>query len=193
MSDTLSIFDPLVAAWFATRFEQPTEPQAGGWREIAAGRDVLLPAPTGSGLRLAPARSLRPNGLWARSRDLFARPHQFVYRPTDLDRFYEMTLVVADEAQQARQYQTAYNIARQVDDALPIGVTIAAQPYDIRDKYTSITWLGGRVVALGPVGLPRVDRVTGGAADYALHILRCQRLNLLSSRTLPGCPVEPKT
>ncbi len=46
-------FDPLVAEWFASRFGSPTEPQIQGWREIAAGRDVLISAPTGSGKTLA--------------------------------------------------------------------------------------------------------------------------------------------
>ena len=41
----LSNFDPLVAEWFATRFEQATEPQIQGWPEIAAGRDVSSPPP----------------------------------------------------------------------------------------------------------------------------------------------------
>ncbi len=49
----LSDFDPLVAEWFENRFGNPTEPQAAGWPEIRAGRDVLLSAPTGSGKTLA--------------------------------------------------------------------------------------------------------------------------------------------
>jgi ATP-dependent helicase Lhr and Lhr-like helicase len=49
----LSQFDPLVAEWFSTRFQGATEPQMQGWREIAAGRDVLISAPTGSGKTLA--------------------------------------------------------------------------------------------------------------------------------------------
>lgn len=49
----LSNFDPLVAEWFSSRFDQPTEPQVQGWREIAAGNDVLITAPTGSGKTLA--------------------------------------------------------------------------------------------------------------------------------------------
>jgi ATP-dependent helicase Lhr and Lhr-like helicase len=43
-----------VAAWFARRFpDGPTEPQAQGWAEIAAGRHTLIAAPTGSGKTLA--------------------------------------------------------------------------------------------------------------------------------------------
>ncbi len=49
----LSGFDPLIAEWFAGRFERPTEPQALGWPEIRSGRDVLISAPTGSGKTLA--------------------------------------------------------------------------------------------------------------------------------------------
>ncbi len=49
----LDTFDPLVAEWFSTRFERATEPQLEGWREIAAGHDVLITAPTGSGKTLA--------------------------------------------------------------------------------------------------------------------------------------------
>ena len=40
--------------WFARRFPAgPTEPQAAGWREIAAGKHTLIAAPTGSGKTLA--------------------------------------------------------------------------------------------------------------------------------------------
>jgi ATP-dependent helicase Lhr and Lhr-like helicase len=50
----LESFHPAVRTWFARRFpDGPTEPQAGGWAEIAAGRDTLIAAPTGSGKTLA--------------------------------------------------------------------------------------------------------------------------------------------
>ena len=49
----LSHFDPLVSEWFVNRFGNPTEPQVAGWREIAAGRNVLISAPTGAGKTLA--------------------------------------------------------------------------------------------------------------------------------------------
>src|SRR5271166_4590348 len=50
---TLTDFDPLVAEWFASRFQGATDPQIQGWPEIGAGRDVLISAPTGSGKTLA--------------------------------------------------------------------------------------------------------------------------------------------
>ena len=50
----LEEFHPAVRTWFERRFpEGPTEPQAGGWREIADGNHTLIAAPTGSGKTLA--------------------------------------------------------------------------------------------------------------------------------------------
>jgi ATP-dependent helicase Lhr and Lhr-like helicase len=50
----LDSFHPAVRAWFERRFPAgPTEPQAAGWQEIAAGRHTLIAAPTGSGKTLA--------------------------------------------------------------------------------------------------------------------------------------------
>src|SRR6059058_6026140 len=50
----LETFHPAVRAWFGKRFpDGPTPPQAGGWVEIAGGRDTLIAAPTGSGKTLA--------------------------------------------------------------------------------------------------------------------------------------------
>ena len=71
-----------------------------------------------------------------------------------------MALIVAGEAQDGREFQTAYNIARQLDDVFPAGTDVSAQSYDVRDKYTSLAWLGGRVAydqtwtySLGPAAL----------------------------------------
>jgi ATP-dependent helicase Lhr and Lhr-like helicase len=50
----IELFHPAVRTWFGRRFpDGPTLPQAGGWAEIAAGRDTLIAAPTGSGKTLA--------------------------------------------------------------------------------------------------------------------------------------------
>jgi ATP-dependent Lhr-like helicase len=50
----LEAFHPAVRTWFERRFpDGPTEPQAAGWRKIAAGEHTLIAAPTGSGKTLA--------------------------------------------------------------------------------------------------------------------------------------------
>ncbi len=48
-----TLFHPAVASWFTRRFPAgPTPPQAAAWPHIAAGRDVLVASPTGSGKTL---------------------------------------------------------------------------------------------------------------------------------------------
>jgi ATP-dependent Lhr-like helicase len=49
----LSWAHPVTAEWFVTKFGTPTDPQAGGWPSILAGKPTLISAPTGSGKTLA--------------------------------------------------------------------------------------------------------------------------------------------
>jgi ATP-dependent Lhr-like helicase len=49
----LAQFHPAVAAWFASRFAEPTPAQARAWPAIRSGRHTLIAAPTGSGKTLA--------------------------------------------------------------------------------------------------------------------------------------------
>ena len=83
------------------------------------------------------------------ARWLAARPHNFVHRPADPERFYQMLLILAREAWGDRNYAQAYDIARQVDDALPSGADVSLQPYGVRDEYTSLTWLAGEAAMSG--------------------------------------------
>ncbi len=53
MGDVLDLFAPATADWFRDAFAEPTQVQERGWREVAAGRHVLMAAPTGSGKTLA--------------------------------------------------------------------------------------------------------------------------------------------
>jgi ATP-dependent Lhr-like helicase len=48
-SDPLASFTPQVRDWFTRSFERPTAAQEQAWPAIAAGEDVLVSAPTGSG------------------------------------------------------------------------------------------------------------------------------------------------
>ena len=74
-----------------------------------------------AGLMMDRARYLRANNYDQAAQQLAARAHNFVYRPADPERFYDMLLLLANDAAQDRQWQTAYNIACQLDDVLPAG------------------------------------------------------------------------
>ncbi len=46
-------FHPVIADWFRSRFDAPTDVQVQAWPAIQSGRHVLIAAPTGSGKPLA--------------------------------------------------------------------------------------------------------------------------------------------
>ena len=67
----LDLFHPVVRAWFAETYGEPTEIQALAWPAIAAGRHVLATAPTGSGKTLCAflwALDRLLTGAWPRGR-----------------------------------------------------------------------------------------------------------------------------
>ena len=53
MGQAIDLFGDAARSWFADSFAGATEVQEKGWREVAAGRHVLMAAPTGSGKTLA--------------------------------------------------------------------------------------------------------------------------------------------
>ena len=98
-----------------------------------------------AGLMMDRARYLRAHNYDQAARDLAARSHNFIYRPTDPERFYDMMLLLANDAAQDRQWQTCFRIASQLDDVLPSGSSVSDQPIGIRDNYTSLASLAGSV------------------------------------------------
>jgi len=98
-----------------------------------------------AGLLMDRLRYLRDGGNEQAARQLAAQPHEFTEMPADPERWYEMMLILANGAVDDRQWNTAYNIARQLDDAFKTGAQISEQPYGVRDNYTSLAWLAGRV------------------------------------------------
>ena len=121
---------------------------------------------TDAGLMMDRARYLRETGYETAARQLFARPHQFTEKPTDVDRFFEMMALLSGGAMSDRQYQLAYDIARQVDDSFAPGVDVSLKSYGIRDKYTTLTWTAG-TAALERLGrardaVPLFDKYANG-------------------------------
>ena len=87
---------------------------------------------------------LRDNGAGPSARTWLARPRQLVQRPGNVERWYEVLLTNARAASADGQHQLAYDIARQIDDAYPVGTDISSKPYGERDDYTSLAWLAGQ-------------------------------------------------
>ncbi|NUS99820.1 MAG: lytic transglycosylase domain-containing protein [Sphingomonas sp.] len=104
---------------------------------------VIGQVTTDAGLMMDRARYLRDANWDVAARQLFARDHNFTYRPADSERFMDMQILLADGAAQDGSWSLAYNIARQTDDVLAPGVNVSDQSIGIRDKYTSLMWLGG--------------------------------------------------
>ncbi len=113
-----------------------------------------------AGLMMDRARYLRANNYGQSARDLAARPHSFTYQAADPERFYEMLLLLANDAAQDRQWETVFNIGRHLSDALPPGTDISQQPIAIRDDYTSLTWLAGTTA------LDRLNRPASAIAMF---------------------------
>ena len=123
-------------------------------------QSVIGSVTTDPGLMMDRARYLRANNYPNAARDLAARPHSFTYQAGDPDRFYEMLLMLANDAAQDRQWETVFNIGRHLSDALPPGTDISQQPIGIRDDYTSLTWLAGTTA------LDRLNRPASAIAMF---------------------------
>ena len=126
-----------------------------------------------AGLMMDRARWLRANNYGSAAQQLAARDHQFTIKPADPERFYDMLILLAGDAAQDRNWQLAYNIARQIDDVLPAGADVADQPIGIRDDYTTLAWLAG-TVALDRMSRPgsavaMFDRYARGGRSLQVH------------------------
>ena len=106
---------------------------------------VMASVTRDAGLMMDRARYLRASNYGGAAQQLAAREHNFAYKPADPERFFDMLALVAGDAADARNWQTAYNIASQIDDVLPSGTPIADQPIGVRDDYTTLAWLAGTV------------------------------------------------
>ena len=113
-----------------------------------------------AGLMMDRVRWLRSNNYASSAQQLAARNHDFVYRPADPERFLEMLIAVSGDAVDDRNWQVAYNIASQIDDALPEGASIADQTIGFRDEYTTLAWLAGSVA------LDRMNRPASAIAMF---------------------------
>jgi soluble lytic murein transglycosylase len=125
-----------------------------------------------AGLMMDRARYLRSKNFNRSAQDLAARTHNFIYRPADPARFYDMLLLLANDAAADRDWSTAYKIASQLDDALPPGQSVADQPFDVRDNYTTLAWFAGNVA------LDRTRHPSNALAMYDRYARASQSLQV---------------
>jgi soluble lytic murein transglycosylase len=137
----LTLASPQRQAAFAARIAMQNDAADAESRYAA----VIGTVTSDAGLMMDRARYLSDHNYNSSAQDLAARTHHFIYKPADPERFYEMLLLIAGDAMDSREWSKVYNIARQIDDVLPAGAVVADQPLGVRDEYTNLAWLGGRI------------------------------------------------
>ena len=90
------------------------------------------------------ARQLRRQGNTAAAQALVANRPQLTRPPLGRDKWVDELLTNARGAASAGDAGTAYRIAAGIDDAFPRGEDVSQLPFDLRDDYTSLMWLGGQ-------------------------------------------------
>jgi soluble lytic murein transglycosylase len=106
-----------------------------------------------TGLLMDRVTWLRTTGQEASARALLAAPRQLSVAPLDPVKWMETLYATARGAQAAGATQQAFDIARQIDDTYPAGMSVRDRPIGERDLYTNLTWLAG-TTALNRLGRP---------------------------------------
>ena len=135
----LAFTSPVRQPVYATRLALLTNsPDAASKLAIAADR-----ARGDTGLFADRISWLRLNGQEGDARILLSVPRQLSAAPLDAAKWLEMLYATAKGASAIGQSQQAYDIARQIDDAYPAGMSVRDRPIAERDTYTNLTWLAG--------------------------------------------------
>jgi soluble lytic murein transglycosylase len=95
------------------------------------------------GLLLDQAIWLRNSGQGAAARQLLANRGPLDRPVANPARWLDTALTLARGGSSDGQWSTAYGIASKLDDLYAPGTDISDRPYDERDDYTSLAWLGG--------------------------------------------------
>lgn len=96
---------------------------------------------------------LRDTGQEAVARYELAQPHRLLAPALNPVRYMETLLSVARSAATDQQWALAYGVASQLADIFPVGTSVRAQPFAVRDPFTSLAWLAG-TTALQHLGRP---------------------------------------
>ena len=115
------------------------------------------------GLILDQARWLNDTTQPAAARQLLATRARFERPPVNAARWLDTALSLARGAANDRNWTVAYGIASKLDDLYAPGTDVSDRPYDERDDYTSLAWLGGSTA------LFRLNRPADSARLFELY------------------------
>jgi soluble lytic murein transglycosylase len=115
------------------------------------------------GLLLDQAIWLRNTGQPAAARQLLAARPPLERPPVNAGRWLDTALALARAAANDRNWYVAYGIASRIDDLYAPGTDVSTRPYDERDDYTSLVWLGGTTALL------RLNRPADAARLFDLY------------------------
>jgi soluble lytic murein transglycosylase len=115
------------------------------------------------GLLIDQALWLRGGNQSAAARELLASRGRFDRPVVNAARYLDTALILARAAANDRQWATAYGIASKLDDLYAPGTDVSDRPYDERDDYTSLAWLGGSAA------LFRLGRAGDAARMFELY------------------------
>jgi soluble lytic murein transglycosylase len=96
---------------------------------------------------------MRSTGQVGAAQSMLAQTQQLIAPPASPLTWLEMRLASAKAAASAGNWQAAYAIARQADDAFPAGTNVRDQSFKERDVYTDLVWLAG-TTALNKINRP---------------------------------------
>jgi soluble lytic murein transglycosylase len=119
------------------------------------------------GLILDQAHWLNEIGQPAAARQLLASRAPFERPPVNPGHWLNIALGLARGAANDRNWYVAYGIASKLDDLYAPGTDVSARPYDERDDYTSLAWLGGSTALFHlnrPADAARLFELYGRAA-----------------------------
>ncbi len=150
----ITLVSPARQLEFSARLAMRTRATAAALRaaEAESANPALLSSD--AGYIADKATWLAATGQTGAAQALLAGQRTLAVPPRDAERWLELIVAQARAAARAGDHRTAYDIARRVDDALPLGTDVLAQPLGVRDEYTNALWLAA-TTAHRQLGRPR--------------------------------------
>lgn len=150
----IALVSPARQLEFAARLAMRTRATAAALRaaEAESANPSLLTSD--AGYIADKAGWLAATGQTGAAQALLAGPRTLSSPPRDAEKWLELIVAQARAAARAGDHRTAYDIARRVEDALPLGTDVLTQPLGVRDEYTNALWLAA-TTAHRQLGRPR--------------------------------------